>query len=512
MRSAESSSRSDALTRAGAVEYLPLFVDLHDRPVVVVGGGSVALRKIELLRSAGARVSVVSPLVAPGVRALGARGEITISHTSFDPVQLAGAALVIAATDDCKVNAAVASAARDRGLWVNVVDSPAESTFIVPSIVDRSPIVVAVSSGGASPMLARRVRARIEALLPAGLGRLAGLARGWREPLKRQLTRKSERRRFWDWFFDSRPAQSALDAGGQVHTLDFETTLKAFQSARQPQGGMVYLVGAGPGDPDLITLKALEALGRADVILHDRLVSPEILARGRRDAERIYVGKQGYGPQVSQEDTTALLVGLARAGKTVVRLKGGDPFVFGRGGEEVLALVQQGVPVQVIPGITAALGCAAAAQIPLTHRSAARAVTFATAQNWSAAQIGQIGDRAQIDGGNMADALVAGRDDQTWVIYMGGRQLAAVSAQFLQSGLAADTPAAVIADGTRPTQQVVFATLATIAGQAACLPPDAPSLLIVGQAVGVGARIALTTQLQSAGNRSTPTAATSAAA
>jgi siroheme synthase len=206
---------------------------------------------------------------------------------------------------------------------------------------------------------------------------------------------------------------------------------------------------------------------------------------------------------VSQEDTTALLVELARAGKTVVRLKGGDPFVFGRGGEEVLALVQKGITVQVIPGITAALGCAAAAQIPLTHRSAARAVTFATAQNWGEAQIGS---------GEIADALVPGQDDQTWVIYMGGRQLPVLTAQFLQSGLAADTPAAVIADGTRPTQQVVFATLATIASHAARLPPDAPSLLIVGQAVGVGERIALTTQLHSAGNRSTSTAATSAAA
>ena len=456
------------------MEYLPLFLDVRDRAVVVVGGGTVALRKIELLRSAGARVTVIAPLLAPPVRDLAARSDIAVVYSSFVPEQLAGAALVIAATDDNAVNAAVAAAARARGLWVNVVDDVAESTFIVPSIVDRSPIVVAVSSGGASPMLARRVRARIEALLPAGLGRLALLARSWRKRLRSRLTRHSERRRFWDWFFDSRPAQAALDAGGQVEALDFEATLGAYRAARQPQRGTVYLVGAGPGDPDLVTLKALEALGRADVILYDRLVSPEILSRGRRDAERIYVGKQGYGPQVAQEETLALLVALARSGKTVVRLKGGDPFVFGRGGEEVLELVRQGIAVQVIPGITAALGCAAAARIPLTHRAAARAVTFAT---------------AQIGGGNLPEAIAAGAQDQTWVIYMGGRQLPALTQQFLRSGLAPATPAAVICDGTRPTQQVVYGTLATIASRAQSLPADAPSLLLVGDAVGVGEEI-----------------------
>jgi uroporphyrin-III C-methyltransferase/precorrin-2 dehydrogenase/sirohydrochlorin ferrochelatase len=478
------------------VEYFPLFVDLRDRSVTVVGGGSVALRKIELLRSAGARVTVVSPVIAPHVRELEVNGDIAVTHASFDPVQLTGAALVIAATDDPKVNAEVAAAARACGIWVNVVDDVAQSTFIVPSIVDRSPIVVAVSSGGASPMLARRVRARIEALLPSGLGRLAALARSWRKPLRTRLQRGSERRRFWDWFFDSRPAQAAIDAGGQVESLDFDATLAAFQAARQTQRGAVYLVGAGPGDPDLVTLKALEALGRADVILYDRLVSPDILARGRRDADRIYVGKQGYGPQVSQDETIALLVKFARAGKTVVRLKGGDPFVFGRGGEEVLELVRHGIAVQVIPGITAALGCAAAAQIPLTHRAAARAVTFAT---------------AQLGGGEIADAPLPGGGDQTLVIYMAGRQLPALTAQYLRAGLAADTPAAVIADGTRPTQQVVYATLATIATAAAGLPADAPSLLIVGQAVAVGERIALTTRAQSAGGRSNSTSAASAA-
>jgi uroporphyrin-III C-methyltransferase/precorrin-2 dehydrogenase/sirohydrochlorin ferrochelatase len=478
------------------MEYLPLFLDVRDRAVVVVGGGTVALRKIELLRSAGARVTVIAPLLAPPVRDLAARGDIAVVYSSFVPEQLAGAALVIAATDDNAVNAAVAAAARARGLWVNVVDDVAESTFIVPSIVDRSPIVVAVSSGGASPMLARRVRARIEALLPAGLGRLALLARSWRKRLRSRLTRHSERRRFWDWFFDSRPAQAALDAGGQVEALDFEATLGAYRAARQPQRGTVYLVGAGPGDPDLVTLKALEALGRADVILYDRLVSPEILSRGRRDAERIYVGKQGYGPQVAQEETLALLVALARSGKTVVRLKGGDPFVFGRGGEEVLELVRQGIAVQVIPGITAALGCAAAARIPLTHRAAARAVTFAT---------------AQIGGGNLPEAIAAGAQDQTWVIYMGGRQLPALTQQFLRSGLAPATPAAVICDGTRPTQQVVYGTLATIASRAQSLPADAPSLLLVGDAVGVGEEISRQTAALAGAGRA-PSHSTASAA
>jgi uroporphyrin-III C-methyltransferase/precorrin-2 dehydrogenase/sirohydrochlorin ferrochelatase len=477
------------------MEYFPVFVDLRNRTVVVVGGGSVALRKLELLRAAGAQVRVISPVVAPAVRDLEAGGAIAVIHSAFDPVHLAGAALVIAATDDAQVNGEVAAAARALGLWVNVVDDAIQSTFIVPSIVDRSPVVVAVSTGGASPMLARRVRARIEAMLPAGLGRLAALARSWRKPLRERLKRNAERRRFWDWFFDSRRAQTALDDSGDVDTLDFDATLAAFQSAKQPERGVVYLVGAGPGDPDLVTLKALEALGRADVILYDRLVSPEILARGRRDAERIYVGKQGYGPQISQGETTGLLAELARAGKTVVRLKGGDPFIFGRGGEEVLELVRQGIAVHVIPGITAALGCAASARIPLTHRATARAVTFATART---------------GGGEFTESPTAGGKDQTWVIYMGGRQLPALTTQFLQSGLDADTPAAVIADGTRPTQQVVYGTLANIARRADALPADAPSLLIVGRAVAIGAEIAATTDRHSAGGQTVSKAASAA--
>jgi uroporphyrin-III C-methyltransferase/precorrin-2 dehydrogenase/sirohydrochlorin ferrochelatase len=477
------------------MEYFPIFVDLRGRPVVVVGGGRVALRKIELLRSAGARVTVISPLVAPAVRELEVAGALAVLHSTFTPDQLRGAALVVAATDDDRVNAAVAAAARERGIWVNVVDDLAESSFIVPSIVDRSPIVVAVSSSGASPMLARRIRARIEALLPAGLGRLAQVARAWRQSLRARLTKAAERRRFWDWFYDSAAARAALDTADEVATLDFDATLAAFRAARLPERGVVYLVGAGPGDPDLVTLKALEALGRADVILYDRLVSPDILARGRRDAERVYVGKQGFGPQVAQEDTSALLVRLARAGKTVVRLKGGDPFIFGRGGEEVLELVRQGITVHVIPGITAALGCAAAARIPLTHRATARSVTFVTAQ---------VGDG---EGGSFPGV---DSPEQTWVVYMGGRQLGALAARFVQSGLDVTTPAAVIADGTRPTQQVFYGTLATIASMAQELPPDAPALLIVGSAVGVGAEIAASASAQAAQRASAHNAATAA--
>jgi uroporphyrin-III C-methyltransferase/precorrin-2 dehydrogenase/sirohydrochlorin ferrochelatase len=461
------------------VEYFPLFADLRERRVVVVGGGSVAGRKIELLLCAGARVVVVSPVVVPSVRDRAERGDVDLVPAAFRPEHLAGAALVIAATDDPRVNAAVSTAARARGLWVNAVDERALSNFIVPSIVDRSPLLVAVSSGGASPMLAQRVRARIEALLPAGLGRLAELARGWRTRLRARLVPGRERRRFWDWFFASAAAQAALDRGGSVDALDFDRALAQFQAARGPRRGMVYLVGAGPGDPDLLTLKALEALGRADVILHDRLVSPEVLARGRRDAERIYVGKQGYGPRVSQEETTALLIALARAGKTVVRLKGGDPFIFGRGGEELIELAAEGIPVQVVPGITAALGCAAAAQIPLTYRGIARTVTFTTARTGA---------------GTTAESPLSAENGETRVIYMGGRQLSALTAQLREHGLPEDTPAAVVVDGTLPSGQVVFGTLATVASRAASLPPDAPALLLVGAAVGVGERIAAMTR------------------
>ncbi|MGO9802885.1 MAG: siroheme synthase CysG [Steroidobacteraceae bacterium] len=450
------------------MDYLPIFLRLQGAATLVVGGGAVAARKVEWLLKAGARVTVVAPALGTE---LGSCAAIEYRAARFLPAQLDGAALAVAASDDPLVNAAVSVAARERGIPVNVVDSAELSSFIFPAIIDRSPIVVAVSSAGHAPVLARRVRELIEALLPSRLGALAHFLGARRAAVQRALS-AAARRAFWERLLGGSAAGAVLGGNESAAERAFAAELRAAQrNAAAPSTGEVYLIGAGPGDPDLLTLRALQLLQQADVILYDRLVPEAILERARRDAERIFVGKESGDPE-RQAHIHELLVRLARAGKRVARLKGGDPLVFGRGGEEIEALTRHGIPWRIVPGITAALGAAACAGIPLTHRHHAHSVTL-------------VSGHAAAD--NSLDWRALARSQQTVVFYMGVAQLPHIVARLRAAGAAAHRPAAIIEQATLPAQRVLRATLSGIAALALRAQVAAPALLIVGEVTALAA-------------------------
>ena len=460
------------------MDYLPVFLRIADAPALVAGGGRVAARKIEWLLKAGARVTVVAPQLLPELTARVERGELACLPRPFEPAQLARVRLVVAASDDREVNAAVSRAARERHIPVNVVDAPELSTFIFPAIIDRSPLVVAVSSAGAAPVLARRVRAHIEALLPARLGALARFLGARRAAVAKALGAPA-RRAFWERIVGGRAASELLagneGAAGRAFAAELAAArLAADGAATRVAPGEVYLIGAGPGDPDLLTLRALQLLQQADVILHDRLVPECILERARRDAERIFVGKESGDP-AQQSRINTLLVELARAGKRVARLKGGDPFIFGRGGEEAQVLAAHGIPYRVVPGITAALGAAAAAGIPLTHRHLSHSVTL-------------VSGHAALD--DTLDWRALARTRQTVVFYMGVAQLPHIVARLRAAGAGAELPAAIVERATLATQRVLRAPLAGIAALALREQVAAPALLIVGEVTAPDARAA----------------------
>jgi uroporphyrin-III C-methyltransferase / precorrin-2 dehydrogenase / sirohydrochlorin ferrochelatase len=456
------------------MDYLPIFLRVQNRLAVVVGGGAVAARKAELLLNCGARVRVVAPELAPGTQELlrqhSAAHEMSHLRASFDVGHLEGAALVMAATDSAAVNAQVSQAARARGIPVNVADDAEHSDFILPAIVDRSPMIVAVSSAGTTPVLARRVREQIEAQLPARLGLLARFAGRQRERVNRELE-PALRRPFWERFFGTtanlqRLAQQDDDTAQNA----FDAELAAFATRQDVRLGEVYLIGCGPGDPDLLTLRALQLLQQADVLLYDRLVAPAILERARREATRIFVGKEVGESTLAQDRINALLIEHARRGLKVARLKGGDPFVFGRGGEEIAALAQHGIAVTVVPGITSALAAAAAAQIPLTLRDVSQSVTFAP---------GHVAVADTLDWPALA------RSGHTVVFYMAMAQLAGLTERLQQAGAPPDRPVALVAQATLPTQRVVHGKLADIAETARTGGFGAPALLFVGDVTRV---------------------------
>ena len=461
------------------MDYFPVFLDLRGRTALVVGGGPVAARKVHLLLDAGALVRVVAPSLVAELRALVTDAAIEHVDGRFEPDHLRDASLAIAATSHYTVNAEVAAAARARNVPVNVVDDAQLSSFIVPAIVDRSPVVVAIGTGGKSPVLARWVRARIEALLHPRLGRLGDLAGRWRKRVKAAFSSVARRRRFWETALEGRAAQYALEGRDDLADLELRRELKRAAAQSPSRAGSVVLVGAGPGDPDLLTLRAARELQLADVILHDRLVAPEILDRARRDAERIFVGKESGRHHVAQEDTNELMIRLALEGKRVVRLKGGDPFVFGRGGEELEALARHGIAFSVVPGITAALGAAAAAGIPLTHRDHAHAVTFVTGHS---RESGAVAD-------DLAWAALA-REQHTAVFYMGVANLGAIVAQLAAHGAPPTRPIALIENATLPAQRVIEGTLATLPAAAAAAGVKPPALLIAGEVVRLRERLA----------------------
>jgi uroporphyrin-III C-methyltransferase/precorrin-2 dehydrogenase/sirohydrochlorin ferrochelatase len=461
------------------MDYLPIFIQLRGSPAVVVGGGSVALRKVDLLLKAGARVTVIAPKLHDDLRALAARGALDYVALVFHPHHLDGTSLVIAATDSREVNAAVSIAAQARRLPVNVVDDPQLSTFIFPAIIDRSPVVVAVGSSGHSPVLARRVRQQIEALLPARLGALARFVGERRNEVKRTLT-PEQRRPFWERIIGGIVGTRVLAGDESDASTKFDSELATSnrmpgrsssedgaENAAAGRLGEVYIIGAGPGDPDLLTLRAVQLLQQADVILYDRLVSDAVLDRARRDAQRVFVGKETGGDHhATQARIHELLVQYARRGLRVARLKGGDPFIFGRGGEEIEALNAHGIPYVVVPGITAALGAAAAASIPLTHRRLAQSVTFAA---------GHALDDDTLDWRSL------GLPHHTVVFYMGVAQMPRIVERLTGAGASPDHPAALIERGSLADQRVIRGTLGTIVELARKYDVQPPALLIVGE-------------------------------
>ncbi|WP_033577326.1 siroheme synthase CysG [Dickeya chrysanthemi] len=452
------------------MNYLPLFADLRKRPVLVVGGGEVATRKIDLLQRAGADVRVAARSLCEPLHARYQAGQLAWVAQDFSPALLDNVFLVIAATDDGALNATVFEEANRRQLLVNVVDDQPKCSFIFPSLIDRSPLVVAISSGGQAPVLARLLREKLEALLPARLGQMAELAGKWRGRIKQRLASVTERRRFWERIFSGR--FSSLVAAGQLAQAEQELA----QQLEQPdvRQGEVALVGAGPGDAGLLTLRGLQVIQQADVVLYDHLVSNDVLELVRRDAERICVGKRASAHLLPQEEINALLVKLAQEGKRVVRLKGGDPFIFGRGGEELQQVAQAGIPFQVVPGITAAAGATAYAGIPLTHRDYAQSVIFITGH-------------CRPDG-DALDWSTLARGRQTLAIYMGTVKSAEISQQLIAHGRAPDTPVAVIGRGTRQDQVVLTGTLAELESLAQQAPT--PALLVIGEVVNLHQHIA----------------------
>ena len=449
------------------MNYLPIFYDVRDRHCLVVGGSETAARKAELLLRAGAYVDVVAPSLHAGFEQLPHRERLNRVADSYRAELLDGKEAVIVVLDDAALKKSIADAARARHLPVNVADTPALCSFILPSIIDRSPIMVAVSSGGESPVLARMLRARLETLIPASYGLLGALASRFKDRVRAAI-KQDQRRAFWEKVFLSPVAEMVFSGREAEAETRLEAMLKEGAEHNISQGE-VYLVGAGPGNPDLLTFRALRLMQQADVVVYDRLVSPPILDMCRRDADRVYVGKERDDHAVPQEEINLMLVRLAKEGKRVLRLKGGDPFIFGRGGEEIETLVEHGVAFQVVPGITAAAGVASYAGIPLTHRDYAQSVAFVT---------GHLRDNTI----NMNWEGIA-RRDQTIVIYMGLKGLPLLCEALIKHGLPADTPAAIIQQGTLPTQRVVTGDLTNLPQRAEAAQLKAPTLIIVGNVV-----------------------------
>ena len=449
------------------MEFLPIFLNIRGQPCLVVGGGDVATRKVELLLRTQASVTVVAPELCPALAALKNADKLVHLVATFNAEQVGGQRVVIAATDDEAVNRAVAEAAQRQNIPVNVVDKPELCTFIMPAIIDRSPVIVAVSSGGASPVLARLLRARLESLVPASYGRLATLVSSFRDRVKARFAPGTDRRVFWERVLQGSVAEMVYAGRDAEARAELEKQL-----AGTPSGiaqGEVYLVGAGPGDPDLLTFRALRLMQQADIVVYDRLVSKPVLELVRRDAEKLYAGKERDNHAIPQEDINQLLVRLAKEGKRVLRLKGGDPFIFGRGGEEIETLAAEGIPFQVVPGITAASGCASYSGIPLTHRDYSQAVVFVT--------------------GHLQDGTVnlnwkaLAQPNQTVVFYMGLHGVPSICAGLTGHGMPPATPVALIQQGTTPNQRVFITTLEKLPELVQREKIKPPTLIIVGEVV-----------------------------
>lgn len=451
------------------MDYFPAFLNLNDQACLVVGGGNVAARKISLLVRTGAKITVIAKTVSNEVRLLANSHQLEIKEQEFTAADFSQFRLIVSATNNPDSNQLVAETAHAQNILVNVVDCPELSSFIFPAIVDRSPVVIALSSGGAAPVLARLLRAKLETIIPPAYGQLAKLAQQFRNKAKQAITLPEQRKVFWENVFQGNIAEQIFTGNHAKaeqllnHALD--------NNPNNPGSGEVYLIGAGPGAADLLTFRALRLLQQADVVVYDRLVSPEILDLARRDADKVYVGKQRDQHTLPQDSINTLLADLAKQGKRVARLKGGDPFIFGRGGEEIETLLEQKIPFQVVPGITAASGCASYAGIPLTHRDYAQSCVFITGHlrdntvnlNWTQLTL----------------------PNQTVVIYMGSHGLNHICQALITHGAPDDMPIALIEQGTTANQKVHIGTLATLPAQVAAHPVKAPTLIIIGKVVNL---------------------------
>ena len=456
------------------MDYLPLFHKLEGRRVLVIGGGEVALRKVHLVHEAGALITMVARDFCPDLLAMADKNSdkplelISDSYQEHYLDDFSDAALVIAATNDSEVNHLVSKHAKAKQMLINVVDDPLFSDVIFPSIVDRSPIQIAISSGGDAPVLVRMLRTQLEGLIPSALGKLAALAGRYRERVKGKYTQGAERKTFWEQVFNGPIAEQAY-----ANNLDQAEQLleREIEQGGAIASGEVYLVGGGPGDPDLLTFKALRLMQQADIVLYDRLVSKQVLNLVRRDATRIYVGKTAGDHPVTQDNINQKLVDFARAGNRVLRLKGGDPFIFGRGGEELETLAEHNIPFQIVPGITAASGCASYAGIPLTHRDYAQSVQFIAGHHRSG--------KLTLNWPQLA------KSNQTLVFYMGLNGMETICKELVNHGLDAYTPVALVEKGTSDRQQVFVGTLESLPSIVRSAGAKAPTLIIVGAVVGL---------------------------
>ncbi|OGS94227.1 MAG: uroporphyrinogen-III C-methyltransferase [Gallionellales bacterium RIFCSPLOWO2_02_FULL_57_47] len=452
------------------MDFLPIFLNVKGRLCLVVGGGEVARRKAGVLLEAGARVRVVAPEINPD---LAEQQGVEIIAARFEAQHLEGVTLVIAATSDRSVNRQVSELAQARNIPANVVDDPELCSFVMPAILDRSPLMVAFSSGGASPVLTRMLRGKLETFIPQNYSRLAAFAERFREAVKQRVSNPAKRRIFWENVFEGVVAEKVLTGDEGSAEAMLQQMLENEDNIRR---GEVYLVGAGPGDPDLLTFRALRLMQKADVVVYDNLVSKPIVEMVRRDAQRIFVGKKRADHTMRQEEINELLVRLAKEGKRVLRLKGGDPFIFGRGGEEIETLAAEGIPFQVVPGITAASGVASYAGIPLTHRDHAQSCMFVTGH--------------LKDGTMNLDWDALARPRQTVVVYMGLHGLDTLCAELVKHGMPDTTPIAIVQQGTTQNQRVITGTLATLPGIAQIEKPQAPTLIIVGGVVTLREKLA----------------------
>ncbi len=451
------------------MKFLPIFMNVKDQSCLVVGGGQVASRKVFMLQRANARVTVISPELCSELQAHVDRDEIEYLAREFQLEDVNGRVIVIAATNVRDVNRQVSESACEKGIPVNVVDDPELCRFITPSIIDRSPVQIAISTGGASPVLARLLRTRLETYIPAAYGRLAILVESFRDRVKQRFSSSNEIRRFWEVILAG-PVADKLIAGKDSEAR--ELLEQAVETGEAPDmQGEVFLVGAGPGDPDLLTFKALRLMQQADVVVYDRLVSQGIMDLVRRDAEFIYAGKERDKHTIAQENINSLLVRLAKQGKKVLRLKGGDPFIFGRGGEEIETLMEEGVPFQVVPGITAAAGCASYAGIPLTHRDYVQSCMFVTGH--------------LKDGSSDLNWKAIAHPNQTIVFYMGLHSIGNLCSKLIEHGMPESMPAALVEKGTSPEQRVHIGTLKSLPALVHEKKVKPPTLIIVGEVVNL---------------------------